>query len=140
MVSIGIGRVARALKPSPVTAAKATFAIVLTVLLANFFRISLEIDSEFSRSMDPGQPYIQAVAMHHVNGKPFIEYLSLALVEGSVEVDGVNIVNELEKFGEHFVLIDRDNNIIAEVGEGTGKTKILAVPPGGSLVMKYEWK
>ncbi|MBR9680591.1 MAG: hypothetical protein GOU98_02080 [Candidatus Altiarchaeota archaeon] len=139
MVSLNVGRIASSLKPSPLTAGKIAFTLVMAALISQFFKISLEIDSKFSRSMDSGYPYLQAVGMHHVNGRPFMEYLSLALIENSNEVDGVNIITELEKFGERFILLNSSGSVVLEVGESTGRDRVLAVPPGGSLVIRYEW-
>jgi|GEM_PF-3404394 len=128
-----------ALKPSPVTAGKLAFGLVFSLLVSQFFKISLQVDTKFDQSMDSGYPYIQAVGAHYVNGKPFLEFLSEALVQNTTVVDGVNITEELTKFSEYLILMNSKGEVVSEAGEGQGHDKMLAVPPGGSLVMRYAW-
>jgi hypothetical protein len=130
-------------KPPSMSAVMGTFAVVLVAMLAVFFKIEVKIKAGYMQSMDPAYPYLQAVAMHHVNGRPFINYLSGALEQGIDVVDGVNVTLELEKFGEPFKLINSTGETLLSakgiLREGTIKEAYLAVPPGGYLVMRYEW-
>lgn len=125
----------------------ATFGIVLMALMAAFFRIEHTTRAGFMQTADPAYPYLQAVAMHRVSGKPFIYYLSAALKEGNGMVEGVDVAAELEKFGETFELFDSSATEVLSANvpegptarEGTIRNAFLAVPPGGYLVMTYEW-
>jgi hypothetical protein len=121
------------------------FGLMFVTMMAIFFNISLTVKAGFSESMDPAYPYLQAVAMHSVGGEPFIKHLSDAVEQGSANVNGVDIAGELKRFGEAFELKDGSGETIVKVENplleqgGNVKAAYLAVPPGGYLVMTYEW-
>lgn len=121
-----------------VSVGTAGFAAVFALVLALTFAVKVETEATFSQTCDPGYPFLLALAQHTVNGAPFLEALSQAIVLNSTEVNGVNVADELEKFGESFRLIDSQGNIILSIGETRGRGAILAVPPGGQLVVMYE--
>ena len=121
------------------------FGAVFITLMAIFFNISLTVTAGYKNSMDPAYPYIQAVAMHNVDGEPFLKHLSDAILQNRTSVNGVDISAELGKFGEAFELRTRDGGTVVAVENplleegGNIKTAYLAVPPGGYLVMRYDW-
>ena len=102
---------------------------------STFFSIRMEVKASYRESVDPSYPYVQAIAMHTVSGKPFLHYLSRAIEEGSDVVDGVNITEELMKFGETFTLKNATSSIITQIGDKKGENIFLAVPPGGLLTV-----
>ncbi|MBR9689992.1 MAG: hypothetical protein GOV01_03800 [Candidatus Altiarchaeota archaeon] len=119
--------------------AAAGFGLGLAIGFSRFFKLSLTITAGFMQSMDPAYPFLQAIAMHAVSGKPFLYFMSESLKQGTDIIDGVNISEELLRFKETFQLINSTDDVVVSVGENSGNRVVLAVPPGGKLVMTYEW-
>lgn len=107
----------------------------ILVGFSTFFSIRLGVEAGYKESVNPSYPYVQAIAMHTVSGKPFLYYLSRALEEGKDIVDGVNITEELMRFGETFTLTNATGTVITQIGENKGVNIFLAVPPGGLLTV-----
>ena len=129
------------LKAPSMSAAVVGFGAMFMLMMATLFSINVRIKAGYKDTLDPAYPYLQAVAMHRVKGKPFLYYLSHSLKSGEI-VEGINVTGELEKFGESFELIDSSGKTIlsADSGKPQGrkvKKAYLAVPRGGYLVMTY---
>ncbi len=126
--------------PGPTTLAVVGFSAVFLLLMQTSFKMKLEIEAMYSESVDPAYPYLHVVSEHSVRGKPFIHYLSRAVMEGRENVEGISIKGELEKFEGKFQLLNATGDSIVEVNMDTGSRKAayLAVPPGGLLVFYYE--
>lgn len=123
-----------------------SMGVIMIIYMSVFFEISSKTRAGYMQSMDPAYPFLQAVAMHHVDGKPFLHYLSLALKENREDVEGVNVKGELEKFREEFRLLNQTGGEVTRTeGPARGasqkelKEAHFAVPPRGYLVMVYEW-
>lgn len=110
-------------------------SIGLMAGMALFFEIRLDIIAGYERSVDPSYPYLHAIGLHDVKGKPFMYYLSRALEENRASVDGVDVAAELERFGETFALKNSTGGTVVAVGNAKGKNAYLAVPPGGYLAV-----
>jgi hypothetical protein len=131
------------MKGSALSAGIAAAGTVMMVLMALFFRISVTTKADYMETLDPAYPYLQAVAVHNVNGRPFLQYLSGAVRTGSDTFDGVNVTRELLRFQEDFRLHNATDGLVThaagrKVGPGA-REAYLAVPPGGYMVMTYVW-
>ncbi len=142
------------------TVAVITFSIMLVLFANILFQMNLTINAEAKKGLDPALPYMHSIAMHEVNGKPFMYYLSEAVRTGSPIVNDngkmVNVTRELEVFYERFTLYNSTNGIVLATGplasdeadsealirggEREGRNvAYYAVPPGGLLKMEYWW-
>ncbi|HDR53245.1 MAG TPA: hypothetical protein ENN60_01030 [archaeon] len=121
------------------TAMMWTFIAIMGVFSTVMLKINLTTDAEVKKSLDPSFPYMQAIGMHTVNGKPFMDYLSEAVSTNSEVVSGVNVTSELKKFREGFVLKNSTGGVVLATGYQTGSVAFYAVPPGGVLEMRYVW-
>lgn len=109
--------------------------IGVLVGFSTFFSIRLGVEAGYVESVNPSYPYVQAIAMHTVSGKPFLHYLSRAVEENDDVVDGVNVTKELMRFGETFKLTNGTGTVITQIGKNRGENIFLAVPPGGLLTV-----
>jgi hypothetical protein len=116
------------------TALAAGFAVAFALTMALTFEMKLETDVTFYRTCDPGYPFLLALARHTFNGGSFLGALSQAVITNNTEI----VRPELEKFDESFRLINSQGETILSMGSVKGKSSVLAVPPGGKLVVTYD--
>lgn len=118
-----------------------TFILVMGAFTDMMMRMNLTMDAEVKKSLDPSLQYMHSIAMHHVGGKPFLDYMAEAVkTNREVVFDGsFNVTDELMKFSEGFTLKNATGGVILKKPGQGRSVAFYPIPPGGVLEMRYRW-